>query len=75
MKSCSVLENTRSKKIPPKSPALIGLWFSEVFYEKDVLKNFAKLTGKHLHQDLLFNKAAGSPYNFIKKVTLAQLFS
>ena len=41
-----------------------------------VLKNFAKLTGKHLYQGLFFNKVVGlRPANFIKKETLAQLFS
>ena len=28
---------------------------------KDVLKNFAKLTGKHLCQSLFFNKVAARP--------------
>ena len=41
----------------------------EVFYKKVVLKNFAKFTGKHLCQSLVFNKVAGL------KETLAQLFS
>ena len=31
----------------------------EVFCKKDVLRNFTKFTGKHLFQNLLFNKAAG----------------
>ena len=31
----------------------------EVFYRKGVLRNFAKFTGKHLCQSLLFNKVAG----------------
>ena len=31
----------------------------EVFYEKGVLRNFAKLTGKHTCQSLFFNKVAG----------------
>ena len=31
----------------------------EVFYEKGVLRNFAKFTGKHLCQSLFFNKVAG----------------
>ena len=31
----------------------------EVFCEKDVLKNFAKFTGKHLCQSPFFNKVAG----------------
>ena len=29
----------------------------EVFFEKGVLKNLAKVTGKHLCQSLIFNKA------------------
>ena len=36
--------------------------------KKGVLRNFVKLTVKHLCQSLFFN-------NFIKKVTLAQVFS
>ena len=40
----------------------------EVFYKKDVLKNFAKFTCKHLDQRLLFNKAAGlRPATVLKK--------
>ena len=31
----------------------------EVFCKKDVFKNFAKFTGKHLCQSLFFNKVAG----------------
>ena len=38
--------------------------------KKGVLKNFAKFTGKHQRQSLFFNKV-----NFIKKETLAQVFS
>ena len=30
----------------------------EVFSTEDVLDNFAKFTGKHLHQSLSFNKVA-----------------
>ena len=45
---------------------------AEVFCKKGILKNFTKFTGKHLCQSLFFNKAAG---NFIKKETLAQVFS
>ena len=33
-----------------------------VLYENDVLRNFAKFTGKHLHQSLLFNKAPVLPF-------------
>ena len=46
----------------------------DVFYEKGVLRNFAKFTGKHLCQSLFFNKVAGAAYHFIKKKTLAQVF-
>ena len=40
--------------------------------KKGVLRNFAKFTRKHLCQRLFFNKVAG---NFIKKESLAQVFS
>ena len=46
----------------------------EVFSKKGVLGHFAKFTGKHLCQSLFFNKVAGQA-NFIKKETLAQVFS
>ena len=35
--------------------------------EKDVLKNFAKLTGKHLCQGLFFNKVEGLRQLFLQK--------
>ena len=48
----------------------------EVLRKKDVLKNFAKFTGKHLYQSLFFNKVASlQACDFIKKETLAQVFS
>ena len=47
----------------------------EVFCKKGVLRNFTKFTGKHLCQSLFFNKVAGQACNFIKKETLAQVFS
>ena len=47
----------------------------EMFCEKGALWNFAKFTGKHLCQSLFFNKVAGQACNFIKKETLAQVFS
>ena len=31
----------------------------EVFCKKDVLRNFAKLTGKHLRESFFFNKVTG----------------
>ena len=43
-----------------------------------ILRNFAKFTGKHLCQSLFFNKVTGlrpEVCNFIKKETLAQMFS
>ena len=45
----------------------------KVFCKKRVLRNFAKFTGKRLCQSLFFNKVAG--LNFIKKETLAEVFS
>ena len=48
---------------------------TEVFCKKDVLRNFAKFTGKHLCQRLFFNKVAGLACKFIKKESLAQVFS
>ena len=44
--------------------------------KKNVLRNFAKFTGKHLCQGLLFNKVVGlrRATLFIKE-TLAQVFS
>ena len=41
-----------------------------------VLKIFAKLTGKHLCQSLIFNKVASLwPATLLKKETLVQVFS
>ena len=31
----------------------------ELFYKKSILKNFAKLAGKHLCQNIFFDKFAG----------------
>ena len=46
------------------------------FVKKDVLRIFAKFTGKHLCQSLLFNKKPGaSCLQLIKKETLAQVFA
>lgn len=45
----------------------------EVFYNKDVLKNFAKVTRKHLLRSLFLNKAAS--WNFIKKAVQHSCFS
>ena len=43
---------------------------------KNVLRNFAKFTGKRLFQSLFFNKVAGlKPVTLLKKQTLAQVFS
>ena len=43
--------------------------------KKGVLKNFTEFVGKHLCPSLFLNKVAGSASNFIKKETLAQVFS
>ena len=49
-----------------------------MFYKKGVLRNLTKFTEKHLCQSLFFNEVAGltpQACNFIKKETLAQVFS
>ena len=51
---------------------------SQMYFKMGVLKNFAIFTGKHLCQSLFFNKVAGlkpQACDFIKKETLAQVFS
>ena len=40
---------------------------SEVFCRKGALKDFAKFTGKHLYQSLLFNKVAGLKALYLKR--------
>ena len=45
-----------------------------MFYKKGVRRNFTKFTEKHLCQSLFFIKVAGQACNFVKKVTLAQVF-
>ena len=48
----------------------------EVFCKVDVLRNFSTFTRKYLSQSLSFlMKLQASAFNFIKKKTLAQLFS
>ena len=48
----------------------------EVFCKKGVLKNFAKLTGKHLCQSLFFNKVADPRLaTFLKKRLWNRYFS
>ena len=41
----------------------------KVFFKKGILKNFAKVTGKHLYQSLFFNKVAElKPATLFKKI-------
>ena len=44
-----------------------------MFYKKGVLGNFAKFTGKHLRQSLIFNKLAGLRPNFILDVSMGNM--
>ena len=46
-----------------------------MFCKNGVLRNFAKFTRKHLCQRLCFNKLQVKVCNFIKKETVAQVFS
>ena len=47
----------------------------EVFWQKGILKNFAKFTGKHLYGSLFFDKVTACNCNFIKKGDSINLFS
>ena len=48
---------------------------TKVFWEKVVLRNFAKFTGNHLYQSLIFNKVLGlRPATLIKKRALNMCF-
>ena len=53
--------------------------YSRCSVKKGVLRHFANFTEKHLCQSLFFNKVAGlgrpQACNFVKKETLAQVFS
>ena len=44
-----------------------------MFCKKGVLGNFAKFTGKHLRQSLIFNKLAGLRPNFILDVSMGNM--
>ena len=61
----------KTKKYERSALRLLGMIRSsrpEAFYEKDVLRNFAKFTGKHLCHGLFFNKLAGPrPATLFKK--------
>ena len=47
----------------------------KVFYKKDVLRNFAKLTGKHLCQSLFLSKVSGlRPAALLKKYSGTGVF-
>ena len=48
---------------------------SEVFRKKGVLRHFAKLTGKHLCQNLFFNKVASEFIDDINVGVLEQRIS
>ena len=69
----------RHERVRYKPHVIYFYWSSrpDVFCEKVVLKNFAKFTDKHLSQSFFFNKVVElrQACNFIKKETLAQVFS
>ena len=53
---------------------MVGSSRPYVFCKKGVLKNFRKLTGKHLCQSLFFNKFEGLRPTTLLKKTLAKVF-
>ena len=73
---CEISKNTFSYRAP--LVAASGSSGPEMFCKICALSNFAKSTGKHLRQSLLLYKIAGlrpQACNFIKKETLAKVFS
>ena len=68
----SIINPEKRECYPQKQSSGGVLW-------KGIPKKFAKFTGKHLCQSPFFNKVVGlrpaKACNFIKKETLAQLFS
>ena len=65
--SSDSLVRNKGKLSPPRNrSSWYGYWFSifrssrpQLSYKKDVLRNFAKSTGKHPCQSSFFNKVAG----------------
>ena len=81
MKLFANVVNTESRKLFSRQAPLIEYLLTtdavvrRCSVKKNVLRNFAKFTGKHLCQRLFFNKVAGLAWNFIKKDNLAQVLS
>ena len=59
MKRFNCFSNPQIGQIRQSVPRSLRSNRQDVFYEKGVLKNLAKFTGKHLCQSLLFNKVSG----------------
>ena len=70
--SVFILSSTLSSRLPGGTGvhSMFRGSLPEVFSKKGVLRNFTKFTGKHLRQSHLCHLC-----NFIKKETLAQVFS
>ena len=71
----SSLDIFKNSVYSPKNLSYMQKQAPDVICEKGVLRNFAKFTGKHLCQSLFFNNVPGQGLTFIKKETLAQVFS
>ena len=69
------LEISRTRTYKFLCERLWWQWSEAENVKKGVLKNFAKFTGKYLYQGLFFNLIKLQACNFIKKETLAQVFS
>ena len=59
--------SSNAKNICSKFSYLLQKHPPELFYKKDVFKNFVKFTGKHLCRSLFFNKVAGLRPAFLLK--------
>ena len=72
-KKSSIKEDTRKMENCKANHILDRSSHRRCSVRKDVLRNFAKFTGKHLCQGLFMSGPKAC--NFIKKYTLAQVFS
>ena len=67
--ACGKSENCRSPENCTRTS------HPEVFFKKGVLTNFAKFTGKHLGQNLFFNRVAGlRPETLLKRESVTGVF-
>ena len=70
-----LIHSSRNSNTNKKSDLMAEAFVQRCSAKKDVLKNFAKFTGKHLCRSPFLIKSQTSACNFIKKENLVQVFS